>query len=614
MLKLDELYKHCDAARKPHEADWYANAQYLRGNQLDELPTDVRRIISRRMWLPKQSKKVQYVGNRMLSLYRQALSFMLDSVGRQVAIPSTDEEIDRLAAELGTDVLEYLGDRNDERKRRMRGIGWTMIAGRVLEKADWNPELDGLGPEGILHGSGDLETTTLNPLQFHLDPWAESLAEASFVLEVGIRDIGELKEIFGAEATKNLKPEAISDQTYLLDAILGSLTASAGGGGFVQAPKREDGVLLKTWCFRPTTKNKQGLVIWQAQQSELHESELPEGRMPFTELVWLPLPGQAQPVPYCSPLRSPSHYQNVLRSQMIALSNSQLRGDTIRSGTGGEVKQKVDPETGRKDLVAPPGSLDFKLMQYQLDWAAAAKTYEDMWDDSQQVAGLRGSSIGENPPNVNTVGQLMLLKEPDTQGMKLFRVGFEKGYAQLGKLELEVIQNHYTEQRLLRLMGEDQKVRTTAFYGAQLKGVVDVKTKSLPSMTEAERRQAMAELAAPPNECFGPYLDATGSFSLQVKRARLTRMMNSGIPDIEKEVEKLAAPMSFEELCQTAAQLDLMDTEKEALQRQAEMAQLNALLNPPEEETQSPEEQMVAQMMGGGEQSQEQPAMAAGGP
>lgn len=613
--RLLRLYGLCDTARRSQEGDWFANSAYLRGNQLDDLPVDARALLSRRLpVLTKRSKRVAYVANRMLAMYRQAKSTLLDNIGRQIAVPATQEEDDVLSAELATDLLRYMAEESGERDLRDDDIGWTMITGRVLGKVEWDPDAEGQGPNGVMPGAGEVLVRGLSPLQFHMDPWVTNLKDASFVVEVGIRDIAELTELFGAEATKSLKPGGVRDGTYLLDQMLGSVTITRGTAsqGFISAPKREEGILTKVFHFAPTKKHPKGLVIWQAGREILHEGPLPEGVMPFVEFTWLRISGHHYPMPFLTPLRSPAHYMNVLNSQMIHLANSQLRGDTIRIGSG-EVHQDVDPETGRKDLRADESVRDFQMVKYQLEWTAAAKAAQDMWDDMQQVAGLRGPTIGEHVTGVDTARGQELLREPDIAGMAMFKRGFEESYAKLGHLRLQVAQAHYKTRRLLRVTGADQKQEVTAFLGSDLSGVADVTTESLPMMTEGQRRFAEAEQVA--NGAYGPYIGPDGLFSIQVKRSKLESLLLSGIPGIDHKVERLAAPMTMDELRQAAAEADMREHELGMMEDEIRATQMEAMLNPAPEEAedaQDPQEQAIAELMGvgSGEQAQ-QPAQGA---
>jgi len=600
--KLNRLFGLCDASRRPQEADWYANCMYLRGNQLDDLPRDVRMMIGRRFPTDQPRRKVEYVANRMLSLCRQGAAYLVDSIGRQVATPATTERRDVLSAELGTVLLEYIKQSTDARDQRFDDIFWTMVAARVLIKPEWDPDLPGQGPFGPIPKAGDIATRTLSPLHFHMDPWATKLKTASFVVEATLRDIEELKELFPT-AAKDLEPEGVQDTTYLLDSLLGAITTGRANEGSGVAPKRESAILLKTWYFAPTVKNPEGLVIWQAGQKELHQSPLPEGVMPFAELVWLRMPGGAYPLPFCTPLRNPSHYMNVLRSQLIQLANAKLRGDTIQRGEG-KVTQVEDPETHQKSLVVDSSVEQFELMKYELDWAAAAKSIEDMWDDQQQIAGLRASMMGENPTGVQTVGQLLLLKEPDTAGMALFRNGFESSYAQVGKLQLQIAHNHYQAQRLIRVTGEDEQVRVEAFLGSDLSGVADVVIRPMPMMSEAQKRAALQE--ATNLRLFGPYEN------IQDKRSKLQALMNSGIPGIEHDVERIAAPMSLAELDEAAGKADMLQFMVQEAEAKTAIAQMEMAANPPEQEQQDPREAAIRAMMG--ETPAGQPAGAAGAP
>lgn len=594
--KLDKVWRVCEQARRPHEPGWLANARYLAGNQWDPDEADARGMASRRVPTPIPDKRVKVTDNFVYALVRQAQSNLVDNLGRQLAIPATNSPVDALSAELGTDVLEYDYERAQERSRRLREVLYAMVMGRCLRGVDWDPDAEGQGLKGPLPRAGEIRNRTLSQLQFYVDPWHDSWEEASFVIEVSIVDIEEVKEMFGVE----VEPERYVDTTNMIDQMLGLVPGQQN----TRTPEREHSCLLKKISFRPTPKNPKGLVEYWVGARHLHETTLPDGLFPYVALDWFRMFGP-YPLPFVTPLRDPQKKYNILLSQVIELANRQLRGDILIRGAG-EVTEEEEEDSDRKVIRLDSSVEEFQLFPYNLNPTQAEWAIAEMWNGAQRAAGIRAAMLGENPAGVGTVGQLMLLKEADVAGLAFFRAGFDDSYARIGHLKLQVARNHYKAPRLLRISGPDHKTQVDTFLGEQLEGVANVVTKSLPAMTEMEQRRRREELAD--KGCWGPFLDpANGQYSLQVKRARMLDLRNSGIPDIQHEVDALIAPDSWEQFLVRCRQDEI---EQEQFVRGARRLQAVAMIQKvtpqpqgppvaePGAEAPSTEEQAVAAVSG----------------
>lgn len=565
--RLNELRKVSDGARRQVEPEWYANARFLVGNQYD-LPTgDLRQWLTTRRvpYTTEESDPYRMTVNLVYTLARQAAAGIVSNLGRQIAVASTQEPLDIAAATIGTDFLQSKYDEDREAPKRKRDVLYTMVCGRTYRKTFFDTEADGRGEFGQLADAGEIVSESVSPLSLLIDPWSETFEDCAYVIESEIRDVDELNDLYPGH---DLQPEEVLDGSYMLDAFLANATGEAG---FVASvPKRQRAIIFNRILIRQRHDLPGGRVMEWAGNALLREpTELPSNVFPFDAFEWMTIPGRNHPLPFITPLRDPQKQYNAILSLLVQLAHAQLRGDMVVQGDT-NIRTDTDLKTGRKIIYLPFGIMKYELLQYNLNPTVAETRLAQLWNDCQQLAGVRDPSLGENPPGVKTASALMLLRDADLAGLSFFRVGFDDANCSIGRKKLLLAKEHYHTPRMVRVVGEENRLRTFAFFGAELRNTQDVRTRSMPPLTEVERRQVKQQLISEGR--YGPYVDATGNFDPRIKRAHLEALLASGLPEIDEEVDRLAAPMSMDELRGLCSQLDAIDT-RTALK----MAQLRAM-------------------------------------
>lgn len=535
---LERLYSAADATRRKFEPDWYSNCLFLAGNQWEAAASDVRRF--RKLAVQPPHSKVKIVSNQILSLARQAASSLRENLAQQVAVPSTSDQADIDAAELATDFLQSRFYEDREQELRFHEILWCMCVGRVLRKTYWDPEADGMGIGGKLSGGGDIVSRMLNPFRFHVCPWSDSSEVMPWIIESDVRDIEEINDLYPGHG---VQAEEYADATRLLDNLLVNIIDGASPG----AEKRKDAAILKRLYARPNAKYPRGRMFVWANGALLQEADLPDGEMPFTAMDWFPIPGRAYPLPFVTPLRDLQREINVTLSQLIELKNRQLRGDIAIRGTG-SITQEVNPDTGQKILNIPASIQDYQFIQYNLNTSEAEVLLSRLWNDCMQTAGIHESALGQHPGGRVTATQISMSKESDMSGLTLFRAGFDLAYCEVSRQKLLLARNHYHTPRLIRVVGESNAVRTAAFFGSDLKDTEDVRARPTPILTQTMIAEAKSQAAA--QGLYGPYSGPTDML------AKVTALLNSGIPGIAEEVETLLSPMTLEELRQICGEIN----------------------------------------------------------
>ncbi len=555
--RLDELFRISDQMRRHIEPEWFANARFLVGQNTETPTGDLRQWLTTRRLprvIPTDEDPARTTVNIVYTLYRQAMASLCDNLAIQIATPATSEPLDIAAAEIATDLLGSRYDEDKEKSKRRRDIGYTLVCGRAYRKTYFDPDLDGIGEFGRLPGAGDIVSEVCSPLRLLIDPWSETFDECSYVIETEIRDVDELNDLYPGS---DVQQEECLDGSYLLDVFLTNVSGNTSYG--MAVPKRKGAVVFKRMYLRATPEIPDGRVYYWANGKRLRPpGTLPSGIFPFDAYEWMPIPGRNHPLPFVTPLRDPHRQYNELLRLLVKLAQAQLRGDVAFQGDG-KVVVDEDPKTKQKWIRLPYGTLKFELMRYDLNPTVAEARLAQLWNDCQQLSGLRDPSLGKNPPGVRTVGAIMMLRESDTAGMSFFRVGIDDVNSSVARKKVQLAKMHYIQPRMVRVVGETSLPRVTAFFGAELRNTQDIRSRTIPPMTEIERRQVRQESIAA--GAYGPYLDPTGAFDPRVKLARMEMLLATGLPGIEDEVDRICAPLTLEKLRELAGQLDMLDTD-----------------------------------------------------
>lgn len=562
--RCQELYDLADTLRQRQESEWYTNSLFLAGKHWEKAAEDVRKWTGRRPVYAPQTK-VQLADNQILPLVRQAAAALRENIPKQIAIPATNEPEDIESAEIGTDFLEARLYQDNEEEQRFFDILWVMVTGQALRKTYWDPEAEYQNAYGDKLSGGEIVTQRITPFSYHLCPWADATQPAPWIIESDVRDIDEINALYPGH---DVRQEDVEPGIRMVDRLLASVIEEKSYGS---TPKRKEVALLKQLFLAPTQKQPNGKVFVWANGKLLDETELPEAKMPFVALSWLAIPGRLYPLPFVTPLVELQREINFTMSQLVELRNRQLRGDIATSGVGAVTQAKVfDDEgnlTGQKHVRLDPGITNFEFLKYDLRTTEAETLLLRLHNDMMQVAGIHESSLGQNPPRATTATQAQMLKESDLAGLTVFRTGLGLSYCKISQLLLLNAKNHYKTERMLRIVGANGAVeKMSSFYGSDLRATQDVWMRSTPIVTQTMLAAMKAEAST--QGLYGPYAGPKD------KLAKLTALINSGIPDVEKEVDALAAPMTMEELRQVVGEIDALEAQAAMLALQGQVDEM----------------------------------------
>jgi len=553
---LNSLFAAADTARKPAECDWIANILYLTGQQWEDVQED-RLLRSRKVKAFAPNTKAKVTVNHIYPLVRQAVSAIRQNMAKQVAVAATSDPADLQAAELATDFLRFRWDEDGEEELRTAELVQAMAFGRVLRRTTWDSNKASLLPTGRVERAGDIDTMTLNPFRFWQEPGRDTWDDTGWIIEADIRSVDEVKDMFGVEVL----PENVDD-SGLMDKLTGWLT----GKSIDTAPKKQAACHLRRLYMRPTLDQPKGKYFVWAGSTLLEKGNLPDGHFPYVPLDWFWVPGRSYPMAMITPIRDVQRHVNIRYSQLEEVVNRQLRGDLVVQGDG-DIRQET-LANGSKIIRVPMQTPKWEFMQYNMNTSDSNVMLDRYWNEEMKISGIHEPAQGGQVAKAVTATELAMSKESDMTGLSMFRANFDMRYCEIDAQKLLLARDNYDMPRMLRSVGEANSVSAQSFFGSDLRNTEDVRPRTAPILTQA--MQAEMRSRAAEQGLFGPYASAGD------KLAKLTSLLNTGIPGIEDEVDQLLGQIKIEDLRKLVAEIDMLATELQVKTMQAQLMQFQA--------------------------------------
>ena len=204
------------------------------------------------------------------------------------------------------------------------------------------------------------------------------------------------------------------------------------------------------------------------------------------------------------------HHNLMLRGKWLVPLGSNIRRGHITAAPG----EVIQHTPGLPPVMADMRPLPQKVYDER----------ESIMRDMQFITGVHSVSMGEAPPGVTSGRAFLTLQEADDSDIAPMVEMLEEGIADLGWSGLQIIQEMYDEDRLLRVVGDDRRYRVRSFKGADLSGVVDVKPQvgSAFPWSKTAKQSMMIDLATQLPTLFED--PATGRFDNE----RFRRMLPIG--------------------------------------------------------------------------------------
>lgn len=397
--------------------------------------------------------------------------------------PATDDLLDYERARLQTKVFDYYHRLLNLRRIVLRSDLTATLHGESFIKVVWDPESGDdygivrpdevelsdeefrkrYGDTAVAVRGGDLCVTDIPVFNICWGPPGVPFEEAEWVLEIYERSVGRVAERY------RLRPEDIqADSDPDVRIIRPNETPLLQSAG---RERREGVVLVKELWVK---KNRQlpglerGRHVVAVGRKIVRNSRNPyrHGRIPIIRWMLEEAPGSSRgetPVtdllaPQADLNRAVSQFaenREVMANPVWLAPEMAIVDESEWNTAAGGVRRYRGPQAPRIEPGQSMPNAVMMMIQFTLRWM-------------QDIIGLRDVSQGKNPAGVRAARSIALLREADDERLASVAQRRNDAWRNVGWLMLLTLEQYVTEERILRMTGDEQGSETLRLVGSRL--------------------------------------------------------------------------------------------------------------------------------------------------
>lgn len=501
LAKVEREFEESKQGRLKFERDWYTNMAFYFGRQWIAWSKGVNGNFSRMHEPPAPPWRVRLVSNKIRPIIRKELAKITKEKPTLFVMPASPDSKDIMGAMAAEHAIEHLWILKKMHKIQRRTVFWGLMCGTSFIKDWFSSEQDEEGIPGKI---------CVEPVSaFHLfvpNLEEEELENQPWVIHALAKTPSQVEEIYGVKLQPTVNASAGLIEQKFMSAL-----------GIADTPKKY--VLVKEMWIKPCKDYPQGAVIhwandrilstveqWPFKFNDFNFSKfdhIPTGRFYADSVIKDLIPLQKE--------------YNRTRSQIIEAKNRMAKPQLI-SPRGAVDPRKITSEPG---LVieytpgfTPPSPLPLQsLPSYVLQ--ELDRNQIDMNDISSQHEVTQG----QTPPGVEAATAIAYLQEQDDAALAPTIDSLEECVEKVGKHFLTYMQQFWTVERTVRVVGQNRLIQALQVSSQSLEGAVDLRVESgsATPRSRAAKQAFLMELAKmgilPPDRLLR-YLELTESARL----------------------------------------------------------------------------------------------------
>jgi hypothetical protein len=501
---LDALYESSRAVKRPLIGQAYLNCSFYDGRQW--VMFDGNRIYEPQI----ASDRAKLTDNRIRPVVLTRVAKKTKTRPVWVGVPRTSSDDDIAASRFAEAALDWYwkpSQLNLGPKLRA-ALTWADVAFAAFWKVTWDPTKgntldclvyrdghpeagkpvkDEYGAPLKIEEAGQIDSETLNHVEaktvnmgdvdvtlrtfFHLfvDPLAteEGLGSAQFLIDEGIFSPDYVKDHYDVDLDPDTDPSP--------GVVESRLPTSVTGAG---NPQGYQGVRLREYWHKPSSAHPNGRRVVWAKNKKLFEGDNPYPWLPYVMFGGTPVPGRFWPNSPVSDLISPQTELNKTKSQIA--DNAQRIGNPplLEPVTMGE-DFEWHGLPGERVKFVPTGGPDSApaFMDVPELPAYVQNQLESIEQSIREISGQHEVSSSQVPAGVTAASAINLLQEQDDTRLGPDIADMETTLAEAGKRILWLLGRYCTDQRTMRIGGEDGDWDFLAWKGQMLEGCDDIEVQ-----------------------------------------------------------------------------------------------------------------------------------------
>jgi hypothetical protein len=504
---LKDEFRKFKEARNAFEPDWFLNSAFYVGQQW--LYWNHGRLDRPR--LAKYRETV--VDNRILPIVTARAARKVKNRPSFVATPFTGSEEDVDAARITEKALEYDWVYLDLQQKLFQAELFAEIVGAGFWKIYWDStkgesaevvvdqsgqpvELNGrilkaqdIDQEGLPEGMsvkkinlGDPAVDVVSPFHFYPDPLATSMSELEKCYEEKVRSPEYVKQRYDIE----LEPDAEVSAGPVESRMFSSLMPGTTSG--------YKGIRVYEGWTKPNSEFPKGKRVVWAKDQILEEDDNPTDALPYVMFSGVKVPNRFWPTAITTQLRGPQVNLNKIESQIQenanrignpALMKSRQANVFYTGVPGEEILYDSTVSDAIPSYLIPPN-----MPQYVVDQV------ERIEASMVEISGLHEVSKATVPTGVTAASAINLLQEADDTRIGPEVQDMEFSLGQAGTKLARLRARFTTDERILRIAGEDENWDIFAFRGVMMgeEPTVECQAGSAMPRSQAAKQAAILEI------------------------------------------------------------------------------------------------------------------------
>lgn len=416
---------------------------------------------------PRADWKSTPVVNYSFTVVETIVPIMTDSNPTIMVAP--EEPSDTQTAEaIGQCVKRILVNNRFQGKTTLT-VRNSLVIGTAFMKVWWNGE--------ACRGKGDVEISVVDPRHCFPSPGALDIQDAAYFIYATNVPINYI-ELMYPEAKGKIQP-GVWDEDLTVEK--GNVSQSGGGSAQVIGPVQStssDGLSAGTSTSHavsnpnagPIDRSKLATMIemWYKKDGVIYcavaanrvllrdaESPFKHGRYPFARLVDYAIPGSFWGMGELQQLEKLQDFINKRRGQTQDILKICASPPLIADSNSG-----INP----KAMVARPGTIIYKNQGTDVHWMQPPNLPAALFDiqqldkqDFDAISGVFDVTQGRKPAGIEAAAAITELQEAAQTRIRLKVRNLETFMQEIGELVVGTMQEFYTAERVVRLVGGDPR-------------------------------------------------------------------------------------------------------------------------------------------------------------
>ena len=538
VAEVNEDFKRRQMERKPFEAQWQLNMNFLMGNQYCDIGynNDIQENNKEFYWQQRE------VFNHIASITESRLAKLHNVRPTMTVIPASGDENDVKTAKISKKILNAIYNRADMSKLIADATKWSEVTGTVFYKVFWDEQKGqtfAKDENGKHFKMGDVGVCVCSPFEIFPDSTnSASIEDCNSIIHAKAYHTDEIEAIWG----KKIKGEDIN--VFSLD----NITSGLGGLGYngvatkiINTKKSNYAVVIERY-EKPSKNYPNGRLVIVAGDQLLYDGELPfinkadgERGFPFVRQVCLEQTGSFWGSSVIERIIPVQRAYNAVKNRKHEFLNRISMGVlTVEDGS-------VDVENLEEEGLSPGKILVYRQGASAPSYMQSGSVPSDFTNEEERLLNEFKVISGVNDllstslalSNMSGVA-LQLLIEQDETRISITTDQIKLAIKQIGKHILRLYKQFASVPRLQKIVGDHGELEVMYFSSSDITSdEVEFETDTELNESLAQRRSMVFELLNA-----GLLSDENGKLSNRM-RIKALELLGFGVWESAQDINEL---------------------------------------------------------------------------